>query len=181
MQLDTSDLLDRFLRYVRIDTRSNDQSADTPSTPGQWDLLRLLATELQALGLADVSLTEHGYLLATLPATSPKPVPTIAWFAHVDTAPNLPGLAKPLVHRAYAGQPIVLPDDPTQQLTLDTIDMEAYALAKVCQQQQQRFVCLKFITDGADGQAANDWASAVILAADQLADAIRRCADEHTR
>lgn len=120
MQLDTSDLLDRFLRYVRIDTRSNDQSADTPSTPGQWDLLRLLATELQALGLADVSLTEHGYLLATLPATSPKPVPTIAWFAHVDTAPNLPGLAKPLVHRAYAGQPIVLPDDPTQQLTLDT-------------------------------------------------------------
>jgi len=120
VQLDTSDLLDRFLRYVRIDTRSNDQSADTPSTPGQWDLLRLLATELQALGLADVSLTEHGYLLATLPATSPKPVPTIAWFAHVDTAPNLPGLAKPLVHRAYAGQPIVLPDDPTQQLTLDT-------------------------------------------------------------
>ncbi len=120
VQLDTSDLLDRFLRYVRIDTRSNDQSADTPSTPGQWDLLRLLATELLALGLADVSLTEHGYLLATLPATSPKPVPTIAWFAHVDTAPNLPGLAKPLVHRAYAGQPIVLPDDPTQQLTLDT-------------------------------------------------------------
>lgn len=120
MQPDTADLLDRFLRYVRIDTRSNDQSADTPSTPGQWDLLRLLATELQALGLADVSLTEHGYLLATLPATSPKPVPTIAWFAHVDTAPNLPGLAKPLVHRAYAGQPIVLPDDPAQRLTLET-------------------------------------------------------------
>ena len=120
MQPDTADLLDRFLRYVRIDTRSNDQSAGTPSTPGQWDLLRLLATELQALGLADVSLTEHGYLLATLPATSPKPVPTIAWFAHVDTAPNLPGLAKPIVHRAYAGQPIVLPDDPAQQLTLET-------------------------------------------------------------
>ncbi len=120
MQPDTADLLERFLRYVRIDTRSNDQSASTPSTPGQWDLLRLLATELQALGLADVTLTEHGYLLATLPATSPKPVPTLAWFAHVDTATNLPGLAKPIVHRAYAGQPIVLPDDPTQRLTLET-------------------------------------------------------------
>lgn len=120
MQPDTADLLERFLRYVRIDTRSNDQSAGTPSTPGQWDLLRLLATELQALGLADVTLTEHGYLLATLPATSPKPVPTLAWFAHVDTATNLPGLAKPIVHRAYAGQPIVLPDDPTQRLTLET-------------------------------------------------------------
>jgi len=120
MTVDAPDLLDRFLRYVRIDTRSNDQSAATPSTPGQWDLLRLLATELQALGLADVTLTEHGYLLATLPATSPRPVPTIAWFAHVDTATNLPGLAKPLVHRAYAGQPIVLPDDPAQKLTPDT-------------------------------------------------------------
>jgi len=120
VQPDTADLLERFLRYVRIDTRSNDQSTGTPSTPGQWDLLRLLATELQALGLTDVSLTEHGYLLATLPATSPKVTPTIAWFAHVDTATNLPGLAKPLVHRAYAGQPLVLPDDPAQQLTLDT-------------------------------------------------------------
>lgn len=120
VQPDTADLLDRFLRYVRIDTRSSDQSADTPSTPGQWDLLRLLATELQAFGLADVELTEHGYLLATLPSTSPKLTPTIAWFAHVDTATNLPGLAKPIVHRAYAGQPIVLPDDPAQQLTLET-------------------------------------------------------------
>ena len=79
----------------------------------------------------------------------------------------------------YTGDNFVTAAHP--QLTLDTIDMEAYALAKVCHQQQQRFVCLKFITDGADGQAANDWASAVILAADQLADAIRRCADEHTR
>ncbi len=120
MQPDTADLLDRFLRYVQIDTRSNDQSADTPSTPGQWDLLRLLQAELQALALTEVSLTGHGHLLATLPATSPKATPTIAWFAHVDTATNLPGLARPIVHRAYAGRPIVLPDDPTQQLTLET-------------------------------------------------------------
>lgn len=121
MQTDAADLLDRFLRYVRIDTRSYDQSETTPSTPGQWDLLRLLEAELKALGLADVQLTEHGYLLATLPATSPKTIPTIAWFAHVDTAPNLPSRAKPIVHRAYDGRPIILPDDPTQQLTVETI------------------------------------------------------------
>ena len=117
--IDTADLLDRFLRYVQVDTRSDDQSATTPSTPGQWNLLRLLQAELTALGLSDVRLTEHGYLLATLPANTPKAVPTIAWFAHVDTATNLPGAAKPLVHRAYAGQPIVLPDDPRQKLTVE--------------------------------------------------------------
>ncbi|MDI1336684.1 MAG: peptidase T [Lacunisphaera sp.] len=120
MQPDTTDLLDRFLRYVRIDTRSDDKSPTTPSTPGQWDLLRLLERELKELGLADVVLTEHGYVLATLPATSLKKIPAIAWFAHVDTATNLPGAAKPLVHRAYDGRPIVLPDDPAQKLTLET-------------------------------------------------------------
>ena len=120
MTIDTASLLDRFLRYVRIDTRSDDRSSTTPSTPGQWQLLRLLEQELRDLGLADVALTEHGYLLATLPATSKKPTPVIAWFAHVDTATNLPGAAKPIVHRAYDGRPIVLPDDPTQTLSVET-------------------------------------------------------------
>ncbi len=120
MQPDTTDLLDRFLRYVQIDTRSNDQSTTTPSTPGQWDLLRLLEVELRSLGLRDVTLTEHGYLLATVPATSAKPTPTLAWFAHVDTATNLPGRAKPIVHRNYDGRPLTLPDDPAQTLTVDT-------------------------------------------------------------
>jgi tripeptide aminopeptidase len=120
MQIDTAGLLERFLRYVQVNTRSDDQSPTTPSTPGQWDLLRLLEKEARDLGLADVVLTEHGYLLATLPANSPKPVPVVAWFAHVDTATNLPGAARPIVHRAYAGRPIVLPDDPAQQLTIET-------------------------------------------------------------
>ena len=120
MTIDSADLLDRFLRYVQIDTRSDDQSPATPSTPGQWNLLRLLEMELRALGLADVQLTGHGYVLATLPATSAKKLPVVAWFAHVDTATNLPGAAKPIVHRGYAGQPIVLPDDPAQKLTLET-------------------------------------------------------------
>ncbi len=121
MTIDSTDLLDRFLRYVRIDTRSNDGSPLSPSTPGQWDLLRLLETELKELGLDDVVLTEHGYVLATLPATSPKIAPVVAWFAHVDTAPNLPGLVKPIVHRAYDGRPIILPDDPAQKLALESI------------------------------------------------------------
>jgi tripeptide aminopeptidase len=120
MTIDSSDLLARFLRYVQIDTRSDDQSTTTPSTPGQWKLLRLLERELRELGLAEVTLTEHGYVLATVPATSPLKIPVIAWFAHVDTATNLPGAAKPIVHRAYAGQPIVLPEDPTQILTVET-------------------------------------------------------------
>ena len=72
MVIDTADLLARFLRYVQIDTRSDEQSPTTPSTPGQWNLLRLLQQELLALGLTDVLLTKHGYVLATLPATAQK-------------------------------------------------------------------------------------------------------------
>jgi tripeptide aminopeptidase len=121
MQIDTADLLDRFLRYVQINTRSDDHSGTTPSSPGQWDLARLLERELAELGLAEVTLTAHGYVLATLPATVARPVPTMAWFAHLDTATNLPGAAKPIVHRAYDGRPIVLPDDPAQRLTIETI------------------------------------------------------------
>jgi tripeptide aminopeptidase len=121
MTIDTDDLLQRFLRYVQIDTRSDSHSETCPSTPGQWDLLRLLETELRALGAADVTLNEHGYVLATIPATSAKPgVPRLAWCGHVDTATNLPGAAKPIVHRAYDGRPIVLPDDPSQTLTVET-------------------------------------------------------------
>ena len=128
MTIDSADLLDRFLRYVRIDTRSDENSPSTPSTPGQWELLRLLEKELRDLGLADVILTEHGYVLATLPATSKKTVPTIAWFAHVDTATNLPSAAKPIVHRNYNGQPIVLPDNPAQKLTVETTPLLRQAI-----------------------------------------------------
>ena len=120
--IDAADLLARLCRYVRLDTRSDPHSPTCPSTPGQWDLLRLLENELKEIGAADVRLTTDGYVLATIPATAPKAgVPRLAWFAHVDTATELPGGAKPIVHRQYHGQPIVLPDDPTQQLTVDTI------------------------------------------------------------
>ncbi|PTY06336.1 peptidase T [Opitutaceae bacterium EW11] len=121
MKIDTADLLDRFCRYVQIDTRSDAHATTTPSTPTQWNLLRLLEKELKELGASDVAVAEHGYVFATLPATTRKAgVPTVAWFAHVDTATELPSAAKPIVHRAYDGGPIVLPDDPTQVITVQS-------------------------------------------------------------
>jgi tripeptide aminopeptidase len=109
-------LLDRFLDYVRIGTQSDEHSETCPSTPGQWDLLRLLERELRGLGAADVTLTEHGFVLGTIPATSAAAgVPTVAFLAHVDTARDFPGDGvKPIVHANWDGRPIVLPDDPTQ-------------------------------------------------------------------
>lgn len=111
-------VIERFLRYVRIDTRSDPRSAAAPSTPGQWELLRLLQAELGDMGAADVTLTGAGYLLASLPAASAREgLPTVAFLAHVDTAPDFPGRGvKPLVHPAYDGGRISLPDDPTQVL-----------------------------------------------------------------
>jgi tripeptide aminopeptidase len=117
-------LLTRFLRYVQIDTQSDEDSPTTPSTAAQWDLLRLLEAELREMGAAEVQLTPHGYVIATLPATSSKRrLPTLAFLAHVDTAPAFSGHdVKPLVHRRWNGKPIHLPDDPTQVLdpTLST-------------------------------------------------------------
>jgi tripeptide aminopeptidase len=110
--------LERFLRYVTIDTRSDEHATTTPSTPGQWLLLRLLVEELKDIGLSDVSIDEHGYVMATIPATSPKrDIPTIGFIAHVDTSPEMPGHGvKPIVHERYDGRDLVLPDDPSVAL-----------------------------------------------------------------
>jgi tripeptide aminopeptidase len=111
-------VLERFLRYVQIDTQSKEDSESYPSTPKQLDLLRPLVEELRAIGLADAALDEWGYVMATIPATSPrKGVPVIGFIAHVDTSPEMPGEGvKPIVHRGYRGQDLVLPDDPTAVL-----------------------------------------------------------------
>jgi tripeptide aminopeptidase len=107
-------VLDRFLRYVQIDTRADDSSPACPSTPGQLTLQHLLAAELQEIGLPDVTVDEHGYLMATIPATVAHDAPTIGFIAHVDTSPEVSGEnVAPLVHRAWDGRDIVLPDDPT--------------------------------------------------------------------
>ncbi|HUC86528.1 MAG TPA: peptidase T, partial [Candidatus Acidoferrales bacterium] len=107
-------LLTRFVRYVQIDTQSDDTSTTCPSTPGQWVLLKMLKQELEAMGAADVELTRHGYLMASIPTTTRKPaVPTIAFLAHVDTAPDCSGKGiKPIVHRHYDGRIIKFPDNP---------------------------------------------------------------------
>ncbi len=109
-------MLDRFLRYVRIDTQADPDSLTYPSSAKQLDLSRLLVDELTEIGLDDAVLTEHGYVLATLPGTVPE-APVVALIAHVDTSPDAPGTGvTPIVHRGWAGEPIVLPGDPHQVL-----------------------------------------------------------------
>jgi len=113
-----SDVLERFLRYVRYDTRSDEKSTTYPSTPGQLVLLNDLAAELRALGLVDASIDEHGYVMATVPPTTRKTgVPAIGFIAHVDTSPEMSGTdVRPLVHRSYDGRDLVLPDDASAVL-----------------------------------------------------------------
>ncbi len=114
------ELEERLVRYCEIDTQSDENSPTSPSTEKQYDMLRLLVDELEEIGAQDVRLTDYGAVLATIPATVDKAVPTIALLAHVDTSPafNATGV-KPIVHRNYDGGEIVLPDDPEQVLTLE--------------------------------------------------------------
>ena len=110
-------VLDRFLRYVTVETRADDASAACPSTPGQLVLQRMLAAELHAMGITDADVDANGYLMATIPATVDGAIPVIGFLAHVDTSPEMPGAdVKPIVHRAWDGRDIVLPDDPSAVL-----------------------------------------------------------------
>jgi tripeptide aminopeptidase len=108
---------ERFMRYVQIDTQSDPQSNSYPTTEKQKDLGKLLAEELKQIGLTDAHMDEWGYVYATIPATTNKKVPVICFCAHVDTAPDCSGTGvKPILHKNYQGQDIVLPDDKTQVL-----------------------------------------------------------------
>jgi len=111
------DALERFLRYVQVDTRSDPHSTTFPSTEQQLDLLRLLAEECRELGLDEVEFDAHGYVTATLPGTVDRGIPTLALAAHVDTYPGVTGTGvKPQVVR-YEGGELPLPGDPAQVLT----------------------------------------------------------------
>jgi tripeptide aminopeptidase len=111
----THTVAERFLRYVVIDTQSDPTSSTCPSTAKQKDLGRLLAAELQAMGLKDAHLDEHGYVYATIPANTDKKVPVICFCSHMDTSPDCSGAnVKPQLVRNYRGGDIVLPGDPTQ-------------------------------------------------------------------
>jgi len=84
-------VLSRFLRYVAYDTQSREGSSEYPSTPGQLVLLNDLVAELRAIGIADASIDEYGYVMATIPSTTRKQdVPVIGFIAHVDTSPEMP-------------------------------------------------------------------------------------------
>jgi tripeptide aminopeptidase len=113
-----SDIEDRFLRYVKIDSQADESSPSVPSTAIQWDMLKLLERELKEMGASEVRLAEYGCVFATIPATVDFQAPTIAFMAHVDTAPAFHATGvKPIVHRHYDGGNITLPDDPTQILS----------------------------------------------------------------
>src|SRR5205823_9754049 len=116
-----SSVLERFLRYVVIDTQSAQDSATYPSTSKQLVLLDLLTAELKALGISDAVRDEHGYVFATIPATTRKPnAPTIGFVAHVDTSPDVSGAGvKPIVYREWRGEDIALPDDRTVGLSIE--------------------------------------------------------------
>ncbi len=110
-------VLERFLRYVKIDTQSDPDSKTIPSTEKQKNLGKILVKELKAIGITDAKLDKHGYVIGTIPANTTKQVPVICFCSHVDTSPDCSGEnVKPIVHLNYKGGDIVLPDDPTQVL-----------------------------------------------------------------
>lgn len=106
---------ERFIRYAKIDTQSDPNSPSCPSTAKQKNLGRLLVEELQAMGINDAELDEHGYVYATIPSNTSKQVPVICFCSHMDTSPDCSGEnVNPVIHARYDGKDIVLPNDPTQ-------------------------------------------------------------------
>lgn len=111
--------LERFLKYVTIDTQSDPASPSQPSTEKQKNLGRLLVEELHEIGIADAELDEFGYVYATIPSTTDKKVPVICFCSHMDTSSDCSGYnVEPLVHRNYQGQDLVLPQDTKQVIKM---------------------------------------------------------------
>jgi tripeptide aminopeptidase len=126
MEWNAFGVAERLMRYVQIDTQSDPNSLSFPSTEKQKDLSTLLLQELLAIGLVDATMDANGYVMATIPATIEQEkldalkLPVICFCAHVDTAPDCSGTnVKPILHKQYNGAPIVLPDDPTQIITVE--------------------------------------------------------------
>ncbi len=115
IEINKSDIASRFMRYVQIDTQSNPQSGKHPSTEKQKDLSRILVEELRSIGITDAEMDPYGYVYATISSNTEKSVPVICFCSHVDTAPDASGTnVKPILHKNYNGESIILPDDPTQ-------------------------------------------------------------------
>ena len=108
---------ERFVRYAKIDTQSDPESINCPSTEKQKDLSRVLVKELKEMGIKDAELDEHGYVYATIESNSEKMVPVICFCSHVDTSPDCSGTnVNPIIHKNYAGQDIILPNDTSQKI-----------------------------------------------------------------
>ncbi len=111
-------IADRFCDYAKIDTQSDPDSTTFPSTEKQKDLSRVLVTELLEMGLGDAHMDKYGYVYATLKSNIDKKVPAICFCAHVDTSPDCTGAnVKPIIHKNYQGQDLVLPDDHNQVIS----------------------------------------------------------------
>ena len=111
---------DKLMRYVQVDTQSDPESLTYPSTEKQKELSKMLVKELIEMGVSDAEMDEWGYVFATIPGNSTKEnIPTICFCSHVDTAPDCSGAnVKPILHQNYQGQDIILPDDPSQVITV---------------------------------------------------------------
>lgn len=120
MEINKQALVDRFMRYVRIDTQSDPNSELHPTTEKQKDLSKILHQELLQMGITDATMDEYGYVYATIPSNSSRSnVPVVCFCAHVDTAPDCSGTnVKPILHQQYNGVDIVLPDDSSQVLKM---------------------------------------------------------------
>ncbi len=119
IKINSVSLTERFVRYVQIDTQSDASSPTTPSTAKQKNLGKILVQELLAIGLSDAHLDEHGYVYATIQATTTKKVPVICFCSHMDTSPDCSGEnVKPIIHKNYQGEDLVLPDDTSVVLKM---------------------------------------------------------------
>lgn len=112
-------VVERFLKYVTIDTQSDPDSGTYPSTEKQKDLGKILVEELKEMGIKDAELDDYGYVYASIPATSVKQVPVICFCSHMDTSPDCGGKnVKPIIHKNYQGEDIILPDNPKEIIRL---------------------------------------------------------------
>jgi len=110
---------ERLMRYVQVDTQSDPNSDAHPTTGKQKDLSNLLAEELKAIGVHDAHADEYGYVYATISSNTDKKTPVICFCSHVDTAPDCSGTnVKPILHKNYNGDDIVLPDDTSQIISI---------------------------------------------------------------
>ena len=120
MLIDQLPIAERFMRYVQIDTQSDPDSTSFPSTDKQINLAKLLVEEFKVMGILQVALDAHGYVMATIPSNTAAQKPVLCFCAHMDTAPDCSGTdVKPILHENYNGQPLVLPDDHSQVISTD--------------------------------------------------------------